>query len=497
MLLKDLLTGSSILISGSKRIALSNLFDGIDVERVRYTVKQANTLQCGIFLPNGIQYVQAYFLITSLDRVIVPIPILAKSREIISTINYCEIHVIFTNSVHEPFLMEALGVYEEKVFVYNLDDNSIKNNGGATSTIEIDQGNGTEDDTAIILHTSGTTSNPKRVMLSHKNLISNIESNIRSLKLNKDDKTLIILPMFFGYCNTAQFLTHLYLGASIVIMERIFLANKFFELVEKEKITNCTCVPSMLMMLLNFKNNHNYNTKSLRYICFGGGYMPVPKLKKIIKLFPHTGIVQTYGQTEASPRITALLPDDALIKIGSVGKPIPGVNVRIVDDKGLDVEDYKVGEIIAKGDNIMKGYYNRSEITKQTVRNGWLYTGDLAYYDNEKYIYLVGRKKNIIISGGINIYPEEIEEVLLTHPEVKEAYVYSVKDAVLGELPVAKVVLHDAAAKDSISAKALISYCIKNLANYKVPGEIFIVSQIRKTRTGKIKRIKEKKLNAE
>ena len=204
---------------------------------------------------------------------------------------------------------------------------------------------GTEDDVTIMLHTSGTTSDPKRVMLTHSNLINNVESNIQSLKLTVNDIVLISMPMYFGYCNTAQFLTHLYLGAIMVILDNMFLPKLFFQTVQNEKITNFTGVPSMLLMLSEYRYIDKYDISSLRYICFGGGKMPAEQLRRLIQDFKSVGFVQTYGQTECSPRVTALLPKDALRKVGSVGKPIPNVDVQIFDENDNFLSQRAIGEI--------------------------------------------------------------------------------------------------------------------------------------------------------
>ncbi|MCX7923062.1 MAG: AMP-binding protein [Clostridia bacterium] len=441
----------------------------------------------GIFLPNSMQYAVAYFTITLLDKVIVPIGIQAKKAEIQSTVEYCELGLIITNNQYIEALKDSLNDTEYMVTIFNIDDESFLKAGLAKKdfenikeSVEID-----ENSVAIMLHTSGTTSNPKRVMLTHKNLITNIKSNIDSLKLTENDICLIALPMFFGYCNTAQFLTHLYLGATIVIMDEMFIPNSFFKLVQEEGITNFTGVPSMLLMLLSYRNRFKYDISSLRYVCFGGGNMPVEKLKQLIEDFPTVGFVQTYGQTEASPRATCLLPDDSLRKLGSVGKPIPNVKVRIVDDSGVDVGIGQMGEIIIQGDNVMKGYYKRPEETAKVKRNNWLYTGDLGRYDEDGYIYLVGRKKNIIISGGLNIYPEEVEELLMCHPSVKEACVVGEEHDLLGEIPVAKVVLKE---PQTVGEGELINYCLENLAGYKAPVKVYFIQEFSKTANGKIKR---------
>ncbi len=497
MLIKDLIkkqkNNHSTMLQYKGHSLTYNEFNYIVENKLeRFSNIEVNSNNIGLFLPNSINYAIGYFTITFLDKVIVPIPIMAKENEIVSTVDYCELDYIITDSENKGTILECLKDNEYKVSVYNLDDNSIENIGKLERREFTNLSYSTEnnDNVAIMLHTSGTTSNPKRVMLTHRNLISNIISNITSLGLTERDKSLIALPMFFGYCNTAQFLTHLYLGASVYILEDMFLPNKFFNLVQREKITNFTGVPSMLLMLLTYKNSSKYDTTSLRYICFGGGNMPVEKLRMLIDLFPHTGFVQTYGQTEASPRVTALLPEDALRKIGSVGKPIPNVQVRIVDEYDNDLNVGEIGEIIVKGYNVMKGYYKRTEVTNDTIRNGWLYTGDLAQYDNEGYIYLVGRKKNIIINGGINVYPEEVEELLLNHFAVKEALVYGVAHEIFGEVPAAKVVLNQELVKKP-SPEELINYCLDKLANYKVPTEIIFVDKIEKTKTNKVKRYKE------
>ncbi len=442
-----------------------------------------------LFLPNSAQYVIAYLAIALSGNTIVPISTMAKKPEVLSTIEYCDIRLIITNHYFSGILQQFIAGSDTPISVFVIDqdtfchDNGIHNFLAGEENIILN-----EDSTAILLHTSGTTGRPKRVMLTHRNLISNVESNIASLGFTDKDISLIALPMYFGYCNTAQFLTHLYLGATIVIMDRLFSPAYFFSLVNTHGITNFTGVPSMLLMFLSLRNKDKLNAPSLKTICFGGGNMPVEKLRELITSFPDVGFVQTYGQTEASPRITCLLPEDSLRKIGSVGKPIPGVQVAIVDDTGTPVEPGQPGEIIVHGKNVMKGYYKRPEDTEKTIQNGWLHTGDIGRYDDEGYIYLVGRKKNIIISGGINIYPEEVEEMLLSHSAVKEACVTGMNHEWLGEVPIAKVVLHEG---KTISVDALMNFCCENLSGYKVPERISIVNSLPKTLTGKMKRVQD------
>lgn len=335
-----------------------------------------------------------------------------------------------------------------------------------------------------MLQTSGTTNNPKKVMLTHKNIISNIISHSESVGLTEKDKVLISLPMFFGYCNTSQFLTHMYLGGTLHILGNFFQPHQVLKVLEEEKISSYTAVPSMLLMLLKNKSRlSNYRLPHLKYIFFGGGIMPIKELKKLMDKFPHVQFIQTYGQTESSPRVTALLGEDSKKKVGSVGKPIPNVEIKIVDEYGRQLKSGQVGEIIVRGDNVMKGYYKSKEATTQAIIDGYLYTGDLGYIDEDGYLFLKGRKKSLIISGGINIYPEEIEEKLLTHPNIINVVITGKTDKIYGEIPVAFI-----EKKGQITKEDVIKYCEKFFSSYKIPKEVTFVQTLERTYNGKNKR---------
>jgi len=480
--------GAVAIKHGDKTLSYSDWNErSLELSKNLESVLASDSLNIAIFLPNSIDYAIAYFSILYSTRIIVPIGTQSKGLEITSTLEYCEIDIIITNLQYRDFLKDCLSNYMYRVSLCFLEDqnseimNEDKPFIPKSNTIE---NIGGKDDVAIMLHTSGTTSNPKRVMLTHDNLLNNVESNTQSLQLTEKDKVLISMPMYFGYCNTAQFLTHLYLGASMVILDGMFLPKLFFQTVQNEKITNFTGVPSMLLMLLEYRYIDKYDISSLRYISFGGGNMPVEKLKALIEKFNTVGFVQTYGQTEASPRTTALLPSDSLKKIGSVGLPIPNVKVKIVDVNYNDLFANEIGEIAIQGKNIMKGYYKQETITKETIINGWLHTGDLGYLDVDGYLYLTGRKRNMIISGGINIYPEEIEEVLMQHPNIQDVYILPEEHKLLGEVPIAKVVLRN-------NVNGIVdfrNFCSEKLTDYKIPIRFDIVDELSKTYNGKIKR---------
>ena len=441
----------------------------------------------GLFIQNSIDYVVAYFAISFEDKVIVPIETNGKAWQILSTVDYCELDLIVTNEDNFTYITQILeNQAEYDIEIYNLSTSSKKYISKKQKRIH-SSGSQThsEDAVAIMLHTSGTTSNPKKVMLTHKNLISNIQSNVASLKLSSEDRSLIVLPMCFGYCNTSQFLSHFYLGASIVIYDGIFVPKRFFLFIDKYQCTNTTCIPTMLYLIIKSAKNECL-LNSLRFICFGGGPVRLEILRTLKELYPNIGMIQTYGQTEASPRVTCLLPEDGgNNKLGSVGKAIPGVCVKIVDKNSNEVPANTKGEIIVKGDNVMKGYYKRPEETKKVIKDDWLYTGDLGMIDADGYLYVVGRIKNVIITGGLNVYPEEIEKILCEYPDVKEAIVFPKPHDVLGEVPIAKVVAKEG---KTIDVGKLFQYCKARMENQKLPSEIAVVQKLEKTYNGKIRR---------
>lgn len=228
-----------------------------------------------------------------------------------------------------------------------------------------------------------------------------------------------------------------------------------------------------------------YDISSLKVICFGGNPILKSYLLDIIKKFPSIAFVQTYGLTEAGPRVTTLPPSRYIEKVGSVGCAIPGVEIKIVDDFGESVQHGEIGEVIVKSDGIMKGYFRCPEETMAIVRGEWLYTGDIGHLSKDGYLYIVGRKKNIIISGGQNICPEEVEEVIASCPGITDVKVYGVYDDLLGEVVCADIVVGCDNA-DIVHKLKLI--CSNNLSNYKIPKCFHIVENIGRTYNGKIKR---------
>lgn len=440
-----------------------------------------------IYIPNSIDYAVAYFGILFSQNIVVPIFAKAVGAEIVRDLRYCEIEVLLTTTEQFLVIRDSLIEYEYSIRVICVDTGTVESLNKYSSNISKEkniENEGSCGDVALLLHTSGTTSDPKRVMLTHKNILCNIVAHVKSLQMTEEDVGLIALPMAFGYCNTAQFLSYLYVGAKIVIMHSIFHPAIFFNIVECKKITNFTAVPTMLNMLLNFTGSDKYNYKSLKFICFGGGFISKEQIIQLTNRFPDIKFIQTYGQTECSPRVTALLPPYTTEKVGSVGRPIEGVEIKIINNNGEECIKGESGEILVCGENVMKGYYKNPDATNQVIRGKWLFTGDIGYLDEDNFLYLNGRNKNIIISGGINIYPEEVEEVISMMPGVKNVCIKGVNDREMGEIPIAEIVK----ANVELTETDIIAFCKEKLSFYKIPRRIKFVELIEVTYNGKNKR---------
>ena len=435
-----------------------------------------------ILIPNSINYAVAYFALLFAGYILAPITSDCTQAELLSLIKYCEAELILSESTFHNKISESLIGYADHVTEFDIDTTLTFEYGskdfGKHSFFSVD--NESDNNVYILLHTSGTLSNPKRVMLSHKNVISSIRSHIQSLDMGNDERTLIVLPMFFGYCNTSQFLAHLYLGGKIVIFHGLFHPKRFFEMVDSYGITNTTLVPSMLYLLSEWKGEIS---SCPRFICYGGGRTSEAIIKKIRLCYPQMNLVHTYGQTEASPRVTALIPWKMKLKDGSVGKPIPNVKIKIVTENGKEALSMEHGEICVQGDNVMLGYFRKEKETECVLRNGWLHTGDCGYLDNEGYLFICGRMKNVIISGGLNIYPEEIEAVLIKHSDILDVLVIGEKSDILGEYPVAYVV-----SNGHCTDEELKKYCKEYLSDIKIPKRFIFTESLPKTYNGKNKR---------
>ena len=332
-------------------------------------------------------------------------------------------------------------------------------------------------DPALYLYTSGTTGRPKGVILTHDNLIANVESCQQAGEFDHRDSFLCLLPFFHTYAITGTFLLPLLNGSKMVLVDR-FQPAKVLGLIQEHRISVFLAIPSMYRVLAATEGN--VNVSSVRFPISGGEPLPMAVAEAFEKRFG-VPIFEGYGQTEAAPVVTLNTP--AARKPGTIGRSLPGVEVAIWDDQKRVLNAGEVGEIMVRGRNVMPGYHHLPEDTAKTITDSWLHTGDLGKLDEEGFVTITGRKKELIISAGENIYPREIEEVLAQHPKVKEVAVIGVRDEVRGEVPKAFVIAREGMTVDE---KELRAFCRDNLAGYKVPKHFDVVADLPRTPTGKI-----------
>jgi len=339
---------------------------------------------------------------------------------------------------------------------------------------------GADADIAALMYTSGTTGRAKGAMLSHTNLVANAQSCADGVRMTPDDIFLTVLPLFHSFGATVCMITPVLVGATSVLLPR-FDALPALQAIEAERVTLFAGVPSMFAWLTALKAERVPDTSSLR-LCISGG-APLPT--EIIEPFEArygSCLLEGYGPTEASPVVSCNRARDTR-RIGSVGPPLPGVEVQIQDDEGRQIPAGEVGEICVRGANVMQGYWHAPEQTAETMRAGWLLTGDLGRVDDQGYIYIVDRKKDLIIVGGLNVYPREVENVLRELPEVRDCAAIGVKSAMQGERVKAFVELHEGQGLDEERA---LTHCHERLARYKVPRSIEVIATLPRSATGKV-----------
>ena len=347
-----------------------------------------------------------------------------------------------------------------------------------------------EDDLLSIFFTAGTTGRPKGAMRTHRHLMSDAVASVIDLKVEYDENVMITFPMYHIACED-NIVRHSFMPNTFFIRrEGNFDPRQILQYISDEGITRCQLVPTMIHSLLQVPDIESYDLSSLRLILYAGASMPVELLKRALAVFP-CGFAQMYGQTESGPFTTVLKPEDHILdgsekrlaRLASSGKPVLNYEIRVVDENDRDVPVGEVGEIIGRSEAVMKGYWQMPEETAKKLKNGWLHTGDLGRLDEDGYVYIVERKNDMIISGGVNIYPREIEEVLYRHPAVSEASVIGLPDEHWGEVVKAVIVLKDGA---QATESEIIAFCGQHLAGYKKPKSVDFWTELPKSPQGKI-----------
>lgn len=451
-----------------------------------------------ILSDNPPEYVMAYFGILMAGGIAVPLNTQTSSKTLEYLFNHCGISYLLTQAHYLTYLHELGAALPSlkcvavsgwtgtgsAVIPFTCVDLSVILSHGAKAEPCNHIADASDADLAQITYTSGTTGEPKGVMLRHANLIANTNSIIHYLHLNQDERHMVVLPFFYSFGNSIL-LSHVAVHASMVVHQSLVYPNVVLDLMVKEKATGFSGVPSTYAILLNRSALRSYTLPHLRYCTQAGGAMS-PMLAQMLKsILPNVDIYIMYGQTEACARLSYLEPEDLIRKAGSIGKAIPNVKLQVLHQDGKPVKPGEVGEIVAQGDNIMAGYWEDPEGTKMVLKQEGLWTGDLARIDEEGYLYIVSRKSDLIKSGAHRIAPKEIEDSILEHEAVHEVAVLGIDDEILGEAIRACIVLKDG---KTCSKKEIQAFCRKKLPAYKVPHHITFCEQLPKTSSGKIKK---------
>lgn len=338
-------------------------------------------------------------------------------------------------------------------------------------------------DIASIVYTSGSTGKPRGATLSHRNIASNVRSIVRYLQLTPDDRIMVVLPFHYIY-GKSLLNTHFAVGGSVVIDNRFLYPAAVLQTMKEQAATGFAGVPSTFTILLHRSPLETQKFPNLRYVTQAGGAMAPAVQKEVAEAFAPAKLFVMYGATEASARLSYLDPDDLPRKWGSIGKAIPGVELFVADEMGRPLGPGQEGEIVARGPNIMQGYWGQPEETSKVLRSGLYFTGDIGYMDDEGFIFIVGRSRDMIKVGGNRVSAKEIEEVLYEHPAVAEAAVIGVPDELLGEAPKAFLVLKPGAPRSS--GEDIREFLAERIAAYKVPKAIEFCESLPKNEAGKI-----------
>jgi acyl-CoA synthetase (AMP-forming)/AMP-acid ligase II len=473
----------TVIVSAKSRLTYREL---ADQALLSASLLLNNGLKAGdrvaILTDNPFHYIASYFGVLQAGGVVVGLNTQTSERALDTVISDCQPAFLFFSGRSRKY-RDFLRTFPSLLKSFDLDALSSDTDQNQNPST-LNQTTPQPDDIAQIIYTSGTTGKPKGVMLSHTNLVSNTLSTIEYLKLSENDSVMAVLPFFYSYGNSIL-LTHIAAGGTLVVNQSFVYPNVILEQMAAENITGLSGVPSTFALLLHRSAIRDYSFPHLRYITQAGAAMSPKLAAQLTEIFPGTEIFIMYGQTEAAPRLSYLAPEQVHTRPGSIGKAIPGVRLEIVDREGKTVSAGEIGEIVASGANIMKGYWQRPDETAVALRHGKLWTGDLAYFDEEGFLYVISRKSDMIKCGSHRIAPKEIEELLLAIDGIVEAAVAGEADEILGELIVAYII---AEPEKEIREKDVLTFCRKHLPAFKVPHKILFMQEFPKNESGKVQK---------
>lgn len=448
--------------------------------------------------PNLPQFPIIYYAILKLGAVVVPLNVLLKKEEIEYQLKDCEAkaYLCYTGTAEMPMGQMGYGAYKDarqcQHFFMIMPKSGTPSSLAETQTLDdlmqgqsshLEMHQSSAEDTCIIIYTSGTTGHPKGAELTHSNLFMNALISTNLLNFEPTDVAILVLPLFHIMGMTCVMNAGVYKGCSLVLVPR-FDPETVFDAMQKWRATIFTGVPTMFWALLNYTNSkfdYDSISKNLKGCTSGGASLPVKVLEDFEKRF-NVPVLEGYGMSEGSPVVTFNQLDIGR-RPGSIGTPIWGVEVKLVDTDGKEVPAGEKGELLYRGHNVMKGYYKNAKETCKALQNGWLHSGDLAVKDKDGFYYIVDRIKDMIVRGGMKVYPREIEEVMIKHDAVSLVAIIGVPHEELGEDVKAFVVLKN---DKSVCEKELIAWTKEHVASYKYPRCIEFVTALPMTATGKI-----------
>lgn len=450
----------------------------IEIDRWATYLKNEQNIEqtdrIGLYLHNRIEYIILFFAIAKLGAIAVPLNTRLTLEELSYQINDSKMKTLLTE-MNFHHMATQLKLKHPQLQTQMIESIILPALQEETSFPTIDAST-----PFIICYTSGTTGRPKGAVLTQENMFWNAVNNCTAIDLTSNDRSIVLLPLFhIGGIGLFAFPT-LFAGGSVAVLGK-FDPEQALQMIERDEISVVMGVPTIFDAIRKHKRFQSTDFSSIRWLCSGGAPCP----KELIEFYLKKGLPfsQGYGLTEGSPTVFMLSKEDYRRKIGSVGKPALFTDIRIVDGNGCSVLAGDVGELVVKGSNIIKEYWGLPEETEKAFVDGWFHTGDLVKADEEGFVYIVGRKKEMIISGGENVYPLEIEQVINEEPSIDEVAVIGVADDKWGEVPIAFVVLKEGR---GVTEEDLRMICSEKLAKYKIPKSFIFLSELPKNATGKI-----------
>ena len=447
---------------------------------------------------NGNQCVETYFAVGKIGGIFVPLNFRAKANELTYMLNTAEANTVFAGERYIELvdsIKSELSTVRNYISIegshdgYTYYEDMISSASDEEVFTEID-----DDDTTILMFTAGTTGFPKGVMLSHNSFSIYVLENVTPADPVSEEKNILTVPLY--HVAGIQAMMAAIYGGRTLVMERQFEPAEWMGLVQDEKVGRAMMVPTMLKQLMDHPGFGNYDLSSMQVITYGAAPMPLPVIRKAMELFPGVSFINAFGQTETASTITTLSPADHVIegteeekekklkRLGSIGRPMSDVEMKIIDEEGNDLPVGEVGEIVARGPRAMSGYWKEDEKTAKTIdKDGWVHTGDMAYMDEDNYFFLAGRNTDMIIRGGENISPEEVEGVLHEHSKIEEAAVIGIPDDDWGEVPMCIVVLKKG---EKATEAEIIEHCRTALASYKRPRSVSFTDELPRNQMGKV-----------